>query len=106
MKKLLCIICFCLLTISATYANDNCYNVSDVAQTIMKARQENIPLKSMLELLDRVDDSKYEGQQAKKYIKDIIIDAYSRPGFSAESNKQRAIVDFSNEYMIKCLKGE
>jgi hypothetical protein len=79
---------------------DNCKEVSEVSGAIMQARQNNIPIISMIEVIDNMEMT--DGQ--KDAFKQLIRHASSTPRYSTEENKKNAVMDFQNQAYVSCSK--
>jgi superfamily II DNA or RNA helicase len=79
----------------------NCKALSKTNALIMKARQNNM---SMSEVMEIVGSEKYD-KNFQKHIRGVIIRAYDSPRFTLESYQQQAIDDFENEAMLNCIRG-
>lgn len=74
---------------------ETCKQVEESASVTMQARQSGIPLSRVLEI---AADS--------EMLKTIAIDAYNTPKFATESYKVNAISEFTNKWLLACLKYE
>lgn len=97
MKKVILILLFVFLSFNV-YAESKdideiCGNASEMAEAIMKARQNNAPMRKIM-----------NSAPENKLIKIMIKDAYSQPRMNVEENQQDMITDFGNKYYKQCLK--
>ena len=75
---------------------------SDVANTIMKKKQNDLPLIKALE----ANDSAFKQNPDKnmhKIISMIIRDAYEQPSYSTPSIKEEQLNEFSAKYYLGCI---
>lgn len=81
------------------YIDMDCSEMSAVAEMIMKARQQSLP---MAEAHKVAKESKRPSFAA--WATEIIKIAYASPRFSSKEFQQRAINDFGSEVYLACLK--
>jgi hypothetical protein len=94
MKKLLIIAA--LLTAPVYAQNTNtCKEIEALANTVMSARQNGVQMMQMIEVAGDV-----------KAIKTMIIQAYEVPLYNMDKNKVAAIREFTNEWVLACVKME
>ncbi|MCP3909128.1 MAG: hypothetical protein GY712_14060 [Oceanicoccus sp.] len=72
-----------------------CKSIADMAETIMEKRQDGV---KMIDMLNLVKDN--------KLIETIVLDAYDFPKFSINENKQEMVSDFSDRWLMACIKNE
>ena len=77
----------------AATAEDNCATVGGFATTAMSARQNGVPLSTVLEITS-----------GSPLARTIVLEAYSGPKFNSEKNKTDSITEFGNMIMLTCLK--
>ena len=84
---------------SASAAEDDgrCEKIAELAEMIMGARQEGVPMVDMMK-------SNSQGEGASGLSRMLIIAAYEKPGFSTKENRSRAVVDFQNDVYLQCVK--
>lgn len=70
-----------------------CTLVSELAETIMTARQNGVAMARMLEIAD--GNTLTEG---------LVMEAYDHPSYSTESVQQRTIRNFADRQMNACMK--
>ena len=88
-----------------------CRESAEYASTIMSSRQENLPLKDILNLNQeeyeqRIFNERYRKSEIEKtYIEttSLIIDAYSMPVGGTEIEKEQAIIDYGADSYLKCM---
>jgi hypothetical protein len=103
MKKILFIgFILVFLMASFSYAEDQCKIIGELAETIMKKRQEGVDLTTMLNIAGSEGTSEAVANVSRK----LVIIAYGHPEYSTEEYKQRAIRKFKTEVMIECYKSE
>lgn len=74
-----------------------CEKVAELAEMIMSARQEGVPMVSMMK-------NSGAGEGASDLSRMLIVGAYEKPGFSTKENRARAVVDFQNDVYLQCVK--
>lgn len=70
---------------------EKCKGVSEVAKSIMEARQGGAPMSKLMDIAAE-----------NGIMQAMVRDAYSVPHYSVEANKNRAAADFSNEQYAMC----
>lgn len=83
------------------YVKQYCSGVSDIAALVMIQRQVGVPIKEVMK-----SDSEYdtEDKEVAKLVEAIALDAYSVPLYNTEQYKRQAVVQFSNEVFVSCMK--
>ncbi|NLS13019.1 hypothetical protein HGP28_08975 [Vibrio sp. SM6] len=76
---------------------DVCRELGDLSVKIMTARQNGIPLSTMLEALN--DDT-----AVANHMKQVIIEAYKQPRYSTDEMRARTIEDFRNDVELECFQ--
>lgn len=109
MKKILVagvLICLSLSAYAKNTSNtsheENCRMYMEVANTIMKKKQNGLPLIKALE----ANDSAFKQNPDKnmhKIISMIIRDAYEQPNYSTPSIKEEQLNEFSAKYYLGCI---
>lgn len=109
MKRLLIagvLICLSLSAYAKNTSNtnheENCRMYMEVANTIMKKKQNGLPLIKALE----ANDSAFKQNPDKnmhKIISMIIRDAYEQPNYSTPSIKEGQLNEFSAKYYLGCI---
>lgn len=97
-----------LLTASAAYAEDKkpteqeaCKMVGTLAGAIMKHRQAETPMSTLMATLEKTVSS----EESRDAVRKVIILAYQKPGYRTEENKQNAIDEFVNQAELVCYSG-
>ncbi|MGS0941022.1 hypothetical protein ACVA51_10680 [Pseudomonas luteola] len=76
---------------------DTCKKISEMAGTVMKARQEGVSMSRMMDITAE-----------KKSLNDVttlmITQAYDRTRMNSEDGKLKAINDYKDQYYGLCLK--
>ena len=72
-----------------------CKSIADISETIMEKRQDGV---KMIDMLNLVKDN--------KAVESIVLDAYDFPKFSIDENKQDVVSDFSDRWLMACIKNE
>ena len=84
------------------YVKQYCSGVSDIAALVMIQRQSGVPIKEVMKY-----DSEYntkEDKEVAKLVEAIALDAYIVPLYNTEQYKRQAVVQFSNEVFVSCMK--
>jgi len=77
---------------------DYCNNLASVAESTMTTRQSGVSLSNQLAILEGID------KDIKKIFQAIILEAYETPQFSGEKYRKRAVVNFQDSILLRCLK--
>lgn len=103
MKKML-FIGFILMFImtSFSYAEDSCTILGDLAETIMKRRQEGVDLTTMI----NIAESEGTLPEIASVSKKLVIAAYDYPEYSSDEYKLRTIRKFKTKVMVECYKAQ
>lgn len=88
------------LSVLAEENRDPCLWVSNLAERIMKSRQNEVPMAKIMGVVSGGEAP----DEMKKIMKDMVIDAYETPAFSTETNKAKAISQFQNDMYLGCVK--
>ena len=79
---------------------EECQRVENSAKAIMKARQEGVPLSSVLELADNAGkESEYVGSLYKA----LIGQAYDMPRESDPRKQEKVVADFQKTFYSLCI---
>jgi len=88
------------LVASPVQASDNlCKNMGEFAELVMTARQNEMPLSKMLELLASVKNNLPESTAA---MRSIVLEAYNEHSYSTKEVQNRVIMEFRNRIETKC----
>lgn len=82
-----------LLSFGASASQDKCFELSGLVQSIMDARQRGMPMQQVLTIL-----------KGEPSVTPIVIEAYKVPHFGSPQFKQRAVTEFTNEFLVTCLE--
>lgn len=77
-----------------------CPTLGLLAESVMEARQEQVPMSELLDLLTAGSSDPI----VLGLTRAIIMDAYSRPGFGSPANQQRAIAAFRVDVEFACYE--
>ena len=101
-KKIIAGVVLGMISISALAEEkrDPCLWVSNLAERIMKSRQNEVPMAKIMGVVSGGEAP----DEMKKIMKDMVIDAYESPAFSADVNKANAVSKFQNEMYLACVK--
>lgn len=83
-----------------------CKTLSETAETIMTKRQNGVDAYELVDAGEKLR-SKNPSKELNKVTslgRNFIIEAYSKPLFSTEEYKQKAIYEFKNDKFIECLQ--
>lgn len=111
MKRMLMVLC--LAAIVPAHADEFeevkekhgfCTELSELAETIMDARQNGVSMSSLMDLtLKKRGTSKLE-----KHLSNIqlilIQEAYAMPRFHASENIRKSVQDFKNQTYLLCIE--
>ena len=81
-------------------SEDLCMEISKIAETVMEKRQENTPIRTLMERLAPLNKPALKG-----LVQRMILEAYKRPLMRVEENKKRYVTEFGNEWYLKCNQG-
>jgi hypothetical protein len=103
MKKIILI--FLVLTFSVTlvFGSDKqrCTDISELAEIVMKKRQANVPIRTIMEVNQNKVDPRHQDM-----VEQMILDAYEWPLMNLDKNKQTYIIKFGNKWYLKCIKNQ
>ncbi|EPA9107907.1 MULTISPECIES: hypothetical protein [Acinetobacter calcoaceticus/baumannii complex] len=80
---------------------NNCRMYMQIAEGIMRAKQNGLSLAKALEFNDETN-IKMKDDNMHKIMKLMIVDAYKQPSYTSSSVKQEQLNDFSAKYYIGC----
>jgi hypothetical protein len=91
-----------LLAMSAHMANagDMCANAGEAAKAVMRARQNNTDMSTVMAIVEKQED-----EAVKKVTRQIVMMAYSQPAYETDEMQQKAIAEFSNTVQLACYQG-
>lgn len=98
MKKLMATVALVVFATSAM-ADDVCKKFGDLAESVMEARQKNVPVSEMMKIMNTDPDFSEIGKM-------IVIEAYNRPAFSTYEYQSRAIASFRNDMELVCYSAK
>ena len=109
MKKLLIAVFLIFLSFGAYAKNtsnanheENCRMYMEMANTIMKQKQNGMPLIKALEANDSALKQNPD-KNMHKIVGLIIRDAYEQPNYSTPSIKEEQLNEFSAKYYLGCM---
>lgn len=76
---------------------EECKAYSDLAATMMEARQKGMPMSKAM-------DPDGDGTLVEEPFMSMVVLAYEEPHFATERMQQRAITDFQNRIHLMCVK--
>lgn len=77
-------------------APDTCAQFGEMAHSMMLARQNGVPMSTLMAVTPQVDPA------LTTLVQSLIAAAYAIPRFSTEEYRQRAATDFRNEVERAC----
>lgn len=89
-----------LTSAHAAAASDICANAGETAKAVMRARQYNTDMSTMMAIVE-----KQENEAVKKVTRQMVMMAYGQPAYQTEEMQQKAIVEFSNNVQLACYQG-
>lgn len=83
----------------------HCTSMANMAETIMRNYQSGSSIKAMLQ---RADETSLEvdasvRDDVLRVFKETIIEAGAHPKYSSPSYRQKAVTDFSDKIMMRCI---
>jgi len=96
MKKIILItglMVFQTIAYSAPLTIKSCTTISGLANSIMDARQRNMPMSNVM-----------KAAGTNKEIQSMIIEAYQKPRFGTKTYQDNAITDFANHWFLICMQ--
>ena len=107
-KKMCMVIIVVLCLTSISYSQDVCSSVGLLAQEIMTRRQTDTDIDTMMIYVNNfpLDENftKKESETFRTLLRNLTIDAYSRPFYNTNEFKKDAIKRFKNSIMVECYK--
>lgn len=94
-KTLLVLLLIFPAVLSANEKGEMCSAASELAETIMRNRQDGVSMAKMMSV---------EMGELKEAAEILIISAYEKPRFSTEKNKNDAVADFRDSVYLECIK--
>lgn len=96
-----------------TPADDNalwnaaCAQVGEVALSIIRLRQDDVPMSTMMKRLDETVGAKQD-EHSKRYaefLRGLVMKAYAGPVYRTEELRKATIAEFRNEAELACYAG-
>lgn len=93
-------ICLALLAspASANEPMELCAALGTMAENIMIARQNDVPISVSLGITNNVEEP------YKSLATSVILDAYRSPGYSSQEMQDRAAKAFRNRWEVRCVE--
>lgn len=88
-----------LASCNPVYADTLCSGQAELAEAVMKARQNGMSIVKSMKFADSVEDT-----GLRNAIKAIIEMAYSEQRYNSDEYKQKVITEFQNKIYLLCLK--
>lgn len=87
---------FSLQSFADDLAQQRCDSLARFANSIMKARQSNVPIRELLDIANTSQD--YRLLQA------VVIEAYDYPVYTFYDNRIQVIKDFEQRVYARCIR--
>ena len=92
MKTLTALTLAILMALSTTASADRCKGVADLAEAMMNARQEGVPMQAVM-------------AGATTPIHEImVVEAYEAPRYTTKEFQKRETQNFSDKWYMSCYK--
>lgn len=91
MKYLLLILTLTLASASQAEEKDVCAVIGELAEKVMEAHQAGVPMSAVME-------------DSGDLLKELAIEAYSKPRYSTPRMQQRIIAEFRDAVYLVCVK--
>ncbi|KXZ72129.1 hypothetical protein [Acinetobacter venetianus] len=85
--------------VDQTAVKKYCESLDSLSNSAMTARQKGIALAEVLKVTDTVEGT----VEQKKYVEEIIKQAFGETRFASAEFQEKAIVDFRNKIYLDCL---
>lgn len=82
----------------------NCRNLMGIAENIMTAKQNGIPLSKLLDINNQVLKKNPNEKALHDITNKVIRDAYKQPSYSTPSIKLEQLNEFSAKYYLSCME--
>lgn len=106
--KIALFVALCLLALPAKAVENNadsgCAKFSEMAESIMEARQAGVPMRKLMSTLNSTDTE--FGPALKQLVAKIIQQAYEQPQYQTDGMINRTKVEFGNEMYLLCQNGK
>ena len=76
-----------------------CEEVESLARSVMYARQNDMSLKRLMQIVTEAADDASSLGLARK----LAMNAYNQDNYATKEMKQRAVHEFANQYYLVCL---
>lgn len=77
-----------------------CEALSQYARVVMKARQDNLPMSTVLTMMENKGDS----AKLADYKRRLVVEAYDELRWPFEDSKRDAVQDFENAKFLECIR--
>ena len=98
-----------LLVTTTTMADEKCDVIESGARFVMEMRQSGTSMRKFVDAVQARSDEEPDNKEAEvlgKLYKSFAELAWSKPLYSTEQMKQRAINEFADEFYLTCRKGK
>ncbi|KZZ10099.1 hypothetical protein A3758_29645 [Oleiphilus sp. HI0118] len=83
---------------------ENCRSISQVAEVIMTARQQDMPLPEVMRLVVDVEAETETDENVKNVVKELVKTAYKAPIGPTEESQKQYIAEFRNQIFLNCYE--
>ena len=80
---------------------ETCLQMNSLAETIMKSRQEGVPMAALINAIKKVDTGIPEVDSVAIAM---ITEAYQVPKFGSPKYQREAVVEFSSDALSMCIE--
>ena len=88
--------------LSAAEIHKLCSNYSETAASVMKGRQNGVPMRKMMEIMTEYDAKIGPDHDLGRMF---VVQAYEQPQYQTKEVQQRTIGEFENKNYLACHKG-
>lgn len=95
-----------ILSIFCSYVNaetihEECTRVHDTALVVMKMRQDGVPIKKQMDVVEKTGGISNKGSSV---LVKMIVEAYETDQFQTEKHKNTSATEFANKWYLACVK--
>jgi translation initiation factor 2B subunit (eIF-2B alpha/beta/delta family) len=73
-----------------------CYNIEEIARSVMSARQSNVSMSKVMKIMAENFPDNME------LMRSIVIQAYEKPAYSTAQYQKREIDEYANHWATVC----
>ncbi len=85
----------------AETTHEECTRVHDTALVVMKMRQDGIPIKKQMDVVEKTGGISNKGSGV---LVEMIVEAYETDQFQTEKYKNTSATEFANKWYLACVK--